>query len=55
VYDVSGREVATLVDTFEEAGKKSVTFDGAGLANGLYLCRLRAGNQVLTRKLVVQR
>lgn len=55
VYDLTGREVATLVDGFEEPGAKSVRFDAAGLATGTYLYRLRAGEYSETKHLVVMR
>lgn len=43
VYDVLGRKVATLLDGPLSAGAHSVTFDGAGLASGMYFYRLRSG------------
>jgi hypothetical protein len=53
VYNVIGQQVATLVDGLQEAGSKSVRFDGAGLPSGVYLYRLEAGGQVLTRRMVL--
>jgi hypothetical protein len=53
VYNVLGEEVAILVDEVEEAGFRSVRFDATGLASGMYLYRIRAGNFVMTRKLLV--
>ncbi|RJP76289.1 MAG: hypothetical protein C4524_10350 [Candidatus Zixiibacteriota bacterium] len=44
VYDTAGREVKTLVDGWREAGNHEVTFDGAGLASGLYFARMQAGD-----------
>jgi hypothetical protein len=55
VYDVLGREVATLVNESLTPGSYEVTFDAAGLASGVYIYRLRAGDFAQTRKLVVQR
>jgi hypothetical protein len=43
VYDLLGREVATLVDGVFEAGTHNRWFDGRHLASGMYICSLRAG------------
>lgn len=60
VYDVLGREIATLVDEVKDPGEYEVTFstaDGnaAGLASGVYLYRLHSGGYTETRKFVVIR
>jgi hypothetical protein len=55
VFDVLGREVATLVGGVEESGPKSVQWNASGVAGGVYLCRLTAGEIVLTRKLLLLR
>jgi hypothetical protein len=53
VFNTLGQQVATLVNENEEAGIRDVVFDGSGLASGVYFYRLRAGEYVQTRKLVV--
>jgi hypothetical protein len=53
VYDCAGREVATLVERSMEAGERSVRFDAAGLASGVYLYRLKAGSFVQSRKMIL--
>jgi hypothetical protein len=55
VFDVLGREVATLVDGVEEPGYKSVMWDASGVASGVYFYRLQAGDFVQTRKLLLLR
>lgn len=40
VYDVLGREVATLVNEVKRPGMYAVTWDATGMANGVYLYRL---------------
>ncbi len=53
VYDILGREVATLVNEKENAGNYSVKFDGSRLASGVYFYRLTAGNFMSTKKLLM--
>jgi hypothetical protein len=53
VYDLVGREVATLVDEVKPAGMYTVRFDGTGLASGTYVYRMEAGSFVATKKLVL--
>ena len=53
VFDVLGREVATLVNEKKDAGSYSVRFSGAGLSSGVYLYRLQAGEFTQTRKLML--
>jgi hypothetical protein len=61
VYDLLGREMATLVKEEKEPGSYSATFDGSKLASGIYLYRLKArqteggqaGSFVETKKLLL--
>ncbi|RJP78230.1 MAG: T9SS C-terminal target domain-containing protein [Candidatus Zixiibacteriota bacterium] len=53
VYDTAGREVATLVDGWKAAGVHEAVFDGTGLASGIYLAKLQAGDFTQTQKLVL--
>ncbi len=53
VYDVLGREVATLVNQRQNAGSYSARFDGNRLASGVYFYRLTAGSFVGVKKLVL--
>ncbi len=55
VYDILGREVRTLLNEREEPGTHAVQFDGAGLASGVYIYRLSAGEYVESRKMVLER
>ena len=60
VYDVSGRLVRTLVNQFVPAGVREVVWDGRSdsgvrVASGLYFCRLRTGDVVETKKMVLLR
>ena len=53
LYDVAGREVATLVDEVSEPGFRETVLDAGGLSSGVYFARMVAGRFVETRKLVL--
>ncbi len=53
VFDIQGREVATLVNENLQPGKYEVTFDAGNLPSGIYFYRLSAGDFSETRKLVL--
>jgi hypothetical protein len=55
VFDVNGREVATLVDGEMAAGNHVVTFAPRDLAGGLYFYKLTAGKFSQTRKAVLMK
>ncbi|MBI5473299.1 MAG: T9SS type A sorting domain-containing protein [Ignavibacteriae bacterium] len=55
IFDLLGREVATLVDGLQDAGLKSVRFEATNLAGGVYFSRLTAGSFSATRKLLLLR
>lgn len=53
VYDVLGREVATLVDESKHAGYYEATFSASSLGSGVYFYRMTAGEYNAIRKLLV--
>ncbi|TAK54034.1 MAG: T9SS type A sorting domain-containing protein [Bacteroidetes bacterium] len=61
VFDVLGREVATLVDEFQASGFKSQVWDASGLPGGVYYYQLRAesieqgGRFMETKKMLLLR
>ncbi len=55
VYDILGREVATLVDGEESAGYHEVTFDGSRLASGVYFYRLTTNGLNLVKKMILMK
>jgi photosystem II stability/assembly factor-like uncharacterized protein len=55
VYDLLGREVATLVNEARSAGSYDETFDASKLASGMYIYKLQAGNFTASRKFVLMK
>ena len=55
VYDVLGREVATLVDEYREAGSYEVEFDATNLPSGMYIYRLQSGNYSDVKKMILSK
>ncbi|PKD43236.1 PQQ-dependent sugar dehydrogenase [Rhodohalobacter barkolensis] len=53
VFDVTGRRMATLVNGEQNAGIYTETFNGAGLATGIYIVRLRAGSHQSFQKMTL--
>jgi 5'-nucleotidase len=56
IYNIRGQKVKVLVDEYQNAGARKVTWDGRdkngeGVASGIYLYRLQAGEVVQTKKM----
>jgi serine protease len=51
VYDLLGREVATLVDETKTSGIYDAHFNASGLASGMYLYRIIVGGTSGTAKI----
>jgi hypothetical protein len=52
IFDLLGREIETLVDAFQGAGQKSVSWNAGNLSSGVYFYRLQAGRFSQTKKLL---
>jgi len=53
VYNILGQPVSQLVNGDIDAGYHAVEFDGSNLASGVYFYRLRAGDYISTKKLLL--
>jgi photosystem II stability/assembly factor-like uncharacterized protein len=53
VYDLLGREVATLINEEKSAGEYEVEFNGVSLPSGIYFYQLKAGPFVEARKMIL--
>ncbi|MBX7044019.1 MAG: T9SS type A sorting domain-containing protein [Ignavibacteria bacterium] len=51
VFDISGREVANLVNEVKNAGTYDFKFYAGNLSSGVYFYRLQSGNFVETKKM----
>ena len=55
IFDLLGREIATLVDDERAPGRYEVEFDGAHLSSGVYFYRLQSGSVRETRSLIIEK
>lgn len=55
IYDVLGRDIATLVNETMPLGEHTVTWDATGVASGVYLYRLSHEGRSYTRRLLLLR
>ncbi|MBI5403351.1 MAG: T9SS type A sorting domain-containing protein [Ignavibacteriae bacterium] len=52
VYDISGKEISTLVNGIKKAGVHEVIFEGSALSSGIYLYRIVTSVNSETRKMM---
>ena len=55
VFDIEGKEIATLVDGQRNAGVYNTIFDASSLASGVYFYRMQAGKYVNTGKMILMK
>jgi hypothetical protein len=55
IFNILGQQVASLVNSEQEAGYHEAQFNGITLASGVYFYRLQAGSFVQTKKLLLIR
>jgi len=55
VYDILGKEVATLVNEEQAAGSYRADFSGANLSSGIYIAKLQTGNFTKTIKMTLMK
>ena len=53
VYNLLGQKVATLLEGKQTAGHKTVRWDASSFASGIYFYRLKAGDFVYARKMIL--
>lgn len=55
VYDILGKEVATLVDEYKPAGSYEVEWDASGLPSGIYFYQLKTESFIETKKMMLMK
>jgi hypothetical protein len=55
VYNTIGAEIATLLDTWLEAGSYQIPFTGASIASGVYWVCLRSSEGMQTRAMILHK
>ncbi|MCH8496526.1 MAG: T9SS type A sorting domain-containing protein, partial [Balneolales bacterium] len=53
VFNTLGQQVAVLVDGVMSAGSHTVTFDASGLSSGVYIYRIEAAGQVVSKRMTL--
>ena len=55
IYDVLGKEVATLVNKQQNPGNYEVKFDASRLTSGIYFYQLKTGSFIQTKKMILMK
>jgi tetratricopeptide (TPR) repeat protein len=55
VYDVMGKEVTTLVNSFQNKGSYDITFNAQGLSSGIYFYKLNVNGKQLINKMLLMK
>jgi photosystem II stability/assembly factor-like uncharacterized protein len=55
IYDILGSKAAILLNEVKPAGRHQVQWNAAGFASGIYICQLRAGDFIQSRKMILLR
>jgi hypothetical protein len=53
IYDMLGKEIKTLVNSFQQANNYKMNFTANDLPSGVYFCRLQAGSRIMTKKMLL--
>jgi hypothetical protein len=53
IFDMTGREVASLVNEVKTAGYYSINFNASNLSSGVYFYNLKTDNFTMTKKMML--
>jgi hypothetical protein len=55
IFDILGRETATLINAEQQVGSYSVEFDGSGLPSGIYFYQIKVNNFADMKKMILMK
>lgn len=55
VYNILGNEVATLVNEELGSGSYEADWNAENFSSGTYFCRIRAGNYIETKRMILMK
>jgi hypothetical protein len=55
VYDLLGKEIATIVNKYQEYGSYIITWNASNFSSGVYIYKLTAGKYSLSRKMILNK
>jgi hypothetical protein len=55
IYDILGREVATLVNEVKQAGSYPATWNAINAGSGIYFCKMQSGSFTATKKMILMK
>jgi hypothetical protein len=53
IYDLLGREIKTLINEYKQAGSYIISFNGTEFASGVYFYKIKAGDFVKVKRMVL--
>ena len=53
IFDIVGKEITTLIDSYQHAGQYDIVFDASALSSGTYFYTLKIGESVTTKKMLL--
>jgi len=53
IYDITGREIKTLVNELKQPGYYTIDFNGSELSSGVYFCRIVSGSFVSVKRMIL--
>ncbi len=55
IYNVMGEKVKDIPETFKAEGTYGSVWDTTSVGNGVYMCKIQVGSQILTKSIIVSK